>query len=307
MWISSLCLLVGMTLENMVLLLTSPIGSHSTHETYKWGMHLCAMYAFCVVMNVASAEIYSQTRMLLCFACPVGSLIGLWQLWVLVTNTPDIKEDPIAMLVGCLFLWRALSGVGQCIGLVVLDRIEPKTESLEQMDVTTNDAVTHDESMLRQAISQGRFALFRLFLPAFLAYTATSALLSSCSEPMISPTIPASCGGMNMFMLNPNWPGLGLFFHFGGLLALFASDGLTTSTPSYPPSLLIGAIFAIHVSILIATHIAMELMHPNVFEYVESFDWKDWIRRITLIGWMASSLYLYRCLNRVWTLKQPVN
>ena len=308
MWISSLCLLVGMTLENMILLLTSPIGSHSTHETYKWGMHVCAMYAFCVVMNVASTKIYSQTRMLLFFACPVGSLIGLWQLWVLASNTLNLMEDPIALLVACLFLWRALSGTGQCIGLVVLEDIEPITETLERMDVTTNDAVANDESMLREAISQGRIALFRFFLPAFVAYTAASALLSSCSEPMISPTVPDLCRGMGeMFMLNPSWPGLGLFFHFGGLLAIFASDGLTTFTPSYPPSLLIGAIFAVHVSILIATHLAMELIHPNVIEYVGSFDWKDWLRRITLIAWMASSFYLYRCLIRVWRLKQPIN
>jgi hypothetical protein len=125
---------------------------------------------------------------------------------------------------------------------------------------------------------------------------------------MISPTVPDLCRGMGeMFMLNPSWPGLGLFFHFGGLLAIFASDGLTTFTPSYPPSLLIGAIFAVHVSILIATHLAMELIHPNVIEYVGSVDWKDWLRRITLIAWMASSFYLYRCLIRVWRLKQPIN
>jgi len=307
MWISSLYLLVGMTLENMTLLITSPVGAHSTHEIYKWGMHLVSMYAFCVIMNVSSAPVYARTRILLCFACPAGSLIGLWQLWVLTNNTPDMSDAPLAFLVACLFGWRALNGIGQCIGLFALDTIEPETGCLEQMDITTNDSAVDEDMQLRDAISKGRFALFKLFLPAFVAYTATSALLSSCSEPMISPTVPAPCGGMSMFMLVPNWPGLGLFFHFGGLLAIFASDGLTTGTPSYPPSVLIGALFALHASLLIATHIVMELMHPHVLEYMGSFDWQDWLRRITLVGWMTSSFYLYLCLQRVWKLKQTVN
>lgn len=307
MWISSLCLLVGTTVENMLLLLTTPIGAHSTHEVYKWGMHLCAMYAFTTIMNVSSPQVYMKTRLLLCFACPAGSLIGLWQLWVLITSTPDFTDDPLALLVAALFVWRALSGIGQCLGLWALDTIEPEKGSLEQMDITTNGMVADDDMKLRDAISRGRFALFKLFLPAFVAYTATSALLSSCSEPMISPTVPARCGEMNMFMLVPNWPGLGLFFHFGGLLAIFASDGLTTTTTSYPPSIMIGALFALHVSLLIATHMVMELTHSNVLEFIESFGWQDWLRRITLGGWMLSSFYLSVCLQRVWKLKQPVN
>ena len=307
MWISSCCLLVGMTMENVMLLITSPVGAHSTHEIYKWGMHLCSMFAFCVIMNVSSIEVYAQTRILLCFACPAGSFIGLWQLWVLINNTPDLCDDPLALLIACLFAWRALSGVGQCIGLFVLNSIETDTGTLEQMDVTTKDSATDEDMLLCDAISRGRFALFMLFLPAFTAYTATSALLSSCSEPMISPTLPVSCGGMSMFMLVPNWPGLGLFFHFGGLLVIFASDGLATSTPSYPPSVVIGSLFALHALMLIAIHILLELMHPNILEYLESFRWQDWLRRITLAGWMVSSFYLYLCLHRVWKLKQPVN
>ena len=307
MWFSSFCLLLEMTAENMMLLITSPIGAHSTHEIYKWGMHLVSMYAFCVIMNVSTTDVYAKTRTLLCLACPAGSFIGLWQLCVLVNNTPDLIDDPSALLVACLFIFRALSGIGQCIGLFALDTIEPETGTLVQMNVATNDCVLDKDTALRNAISRGRFALFKLFLPAFVAYTVTSAMLSSCSEPMISPTVPASCGGMNMFMLVPNWPGLGLFFHFGGLLTIFASDGLALGSPSYPPSVLIGALLALHASILIATHFVMELTHPHVFDYIESFERQDWLRRITLFGWMVSSFYLYLCLQHVAKLKQPVN
>ena len=305
LWLSSCCLFAGMATENMMLLITSPVGSLAAHDIFKWGMHVCAMFLFCVVMNVSSPEVYARARILLCFACPAGTIIGAWQLWILVSNTVHVSRDLPALMAGFLFLCRAMSGLGQCVGLLALTDIHPETGSLVQMDVTITATVSDEDTMLRKAIAKGRFALFKLFLPTFVVYTAASALFGSCFEPMISPSTP--CGKMKMFMLAPSWPGMGLFFHFGVLLVIFASDGLTTSTPSYPPSVVVAALFAFHAAMLTATHITFELVHPDTLEYIGSFVWQDWLRRATLVGWMVTSFYLYLCLRRVWKLKQPIN
>lgn len=305
LWFSSCCLFAGMATENMMLLITSPVGSLAAHDIYKWGMHVCAMYLFCVVMNVSSPEVYARARILLCFACPAGSIIGAWQLWILVSNTAHVTRDLPALMAGFLFLCRAMSGVGQFVGLFALDDIYPETGSLVQMDVTTKANAADEDTMLREAVVKGRFALFKLFLPTFVFYTATSALLGSCFEPMISPSTP--CGGIKLFMLAPSWPGMGLFFHFGGLLVIFASDGLTTSTPSsYPPSVVVAGLFAFHTALLTAAHLTFELIHPDALEFFGYFVWQDWLRRVTLVGWMVTSFYLYLCLRRVWKLKQPI-
>jgi hypothetical protein len=306
LWVSSCCLFAGMTTENMMLLITAPVGSHAAHDIYKWGMHICAMYLFCVVMNVSSPQVYARARILLGFACPVGSIIGAWQLWVLLSNTSNMTSDLSALMAGFLFLCRVMSGLGQCVGLAALADIHSETGSIDQKEISTK-ATASDENMmlLREAVFKGRFALFKLFLPTFVVYTATSALLGSCFEPMISPSTP--CGGMKTFMLSPTWPGLGLFFHFGGLLVIFASDGLTTSTPSYPPSVVVGALFAFHAALLTATHLTSELIHPESLEYMASFEWQDWLRRATLVGWTTTSFHLCLCLRRVWKLKQPLN
>jgi hypothetical protein len=305
LWVSSCCLFAGMATENIILLITAPVGSHAAHDIYKWGMHVCAMYLFCVIMNVSSPQVYARARILSCFACPVGSIIGIWQLWVLISDTANLTSDLSALMAGFLFLFRAMSGLGQCVGLVALADIHPKIRSLEQMDVTTKATALEKDVMLCEAVFKGRFALFKLFLPTFVASTAMSALLGSCFEPMISPSTP--CGGMKAFMLSPTWPGLGLSFHFGGLLVIFASDGLTTSTPSYPPSIVVGALFAFHSALLTGTHLMSELIHQESLEHIASFEWQDWLLRATLVGWTFTSFYLCLCLRRVWKLKQPLN
>jgi hypothetical protein len=305
LWVSSCCLFAGMTTENIILLITAPVGSHAAHDIYKWGMHVCAMFLFCVVMNVSSPPVYARARILLSFACPIGSIIGTWQLWVLISNTANVTSDLSALMVGFLFLCRAMSGLGQCVGLVALADIYPKTRSLEQMDITTKATASDEDMMLCEAVFKGRFVLFKLFLPTFVAYTPMSALLGSCFEPMISPSTP--CGGLKTFMLSPTWPGLGLFFHFGGLLVIFASDGLTTSIPSYPPSIVVGALFAFNAALLTATHLMSDLIHQGSLEHIASFEWQDWLLRATLVGWTVTSFYLSLCLRRVWKLKQPLN
>jgi len=119
---------------------------------------------------------------------------------------------------------------------------------------------------------------------------------------MVSSLIPTdSCAAMKMdFVLNKNWPGLGLFFHFGMLIVIGAVDGLSTGSPSYKPSLAIASLFAGHVTLLIFVSLSWDVLQTDCWEVLSV---ADVLRRMVLLLWMVASGYLFVCLDRHWRLR----
>jgi hypothetical protein len=95
-------------------------------------------------------------------------------------------------------------------------------------------------------------------------------------------------------MLAKNWPGMGLFFHFGLLLIIFASDGIS-SRPSYKPGLAVASLFSCHLALLLTA-----AAFWGVLEHSNALEMSDWIRAMLTFPLMASSWYLCWCLNQVW-------
>jgi hypothetical protein len=232
---------------------------------------------------------------LLAIACPVGSLVGLWQLWTLSQYAEDGMDDPWTRLVACLLGLRILCGLTQTLGLIILQDTKPVT------DVVSNYCKAPDHEL---ASSQRRanFALYKLYLPSFVAFVVGVAVTSNCSEPMVSTMIPSeSCSATKMdFVLNQNWPGLGLFFHFGMLIVIGAGDGLSTGSPSYRPSLAIACLFAGHVAGLLFVSFAWDVLQTDGWDVLSV---PDVLRRLVLFLWMVASGYLFMCLRRHWKLR----
>lgn len=279
MWLSSACLLVGMTLE--CLLLLTALSTVNAPEVYQWGMHVAAMYLFCTHMSVNSEEVYSRARYLLAIACPAGSVIAAWQLWQLM-HTTLLDHWTVAAAAAFLFGWRFLCGVGQCVGLGLL-------HTTERQDFVP-DTGPPDE--LDRRLKRGWFVLFKVYLPTLIMFVAADGYFSTCSEALISPSTPGCVS--HIFLLAKHWPGLGLFFHFGGLLFIFAADAL--SHGSYPPSLAISIFFAANVTILLAGDLVMgaAVAHGDglltVLFCVKSV-------------WMMAVGWLWILLHRLWKLR----
>lgn len=278
MWLSSACLLVGMTLE-CLLLLTLP--HVNAPDVYQWGMHVAAMYLFCTHMSVNSVQVYARARYLLAIACPAGSVIAAWQLWQLsLATTPSVVDDhwPAAAAVW-LFGWRFLCGIGQSIGLAVLHTSEPQRQDVEPDTGPPDDLDRH--------LKRCRFVLFKVYIPALiLNVVAEGYIRSTCSEALISPSTPECVGGD--YLMAKHWPGMGLFFHFGGLLFIFAADALLDA--SYPPSLAISTFFAANVTILLAGDLII-----TSGAWTLPFGLK--------LVWMASVGWLWILLQRLWKLR----
>jgi hypothetical protein len=293
--IGTAALLLEFTIECVAMLRQQFVGTGMAHDVWKWGMHVCSIYLFCAIMSVETPSIYSRTRVLLAIACPVGSLVGLWQLWTLSQYAEDGMDDPWTRLVTCLLGLRILCGLTQTLGLTILQDTEPVT------DVVSNYCKAPDHEL---ASSQRRanFALYKLYLPSFVAFVVGVAVTSNCSEPMVSTMIPSeSCSATKMdFVLNQNWPGLGLFFHFGMLIVIGAGDGLSTGSPSYRPSLAIACLFAGHVAGLLFVSFAWDVLQTDGWDVLSV---PDVLRRLVLFLWMVASGYLFMCLRRHWKLR----
>jgi hypothetical protein len=288
-------LLLEFTVECVAMLRQHFVGTGMAHDVWKWGMHVCSIYLFCAIMSVETPSIYSRTRLLLAIACPVGSLVGVWQLWTLSQYAEDGMDDLWTLLVACLLGLRILCGLTQTLGLIILQDTEPITNVM-------SDCCKAPDHELASSQGRAKFALYRLYLPTFVAFVVGVALMSNCSEPMISTMIPSeSCSATKMdFVLNQNWPGLGLFFHFGMLIVVGAVDGLSTGSPSYRPSLAIACLFAGHVSCLIFVSFAWDVLQTDGWDVLSV---PDVIQRMVLFLWMVASGYLFVCLYRHWKLR----
>jgi hypothetical protein len=293
--VGTAALLLEFTFECVAMLRQHFVGTGMTHDVWKWGMHVCSIYLFCAIMSVETPSIYSRTRLLLAIACPLGSLVGLWQLWTLSQYAEDGMDDPWTLLVACLFGLRILCGLTQTLGLIILQDTEPVTN-------VVSDYCKVPDHELASSQRQATFALYKLYLPTFVAFVVGVALTSNCSEPMISMMIPSeSCSATKMdFVLNQNWPGLGLFFHFGMLIVVGAVDGLSTGSPSYRPSLAIACLFAGHVACLIFVSFAWDVLQTDGWDILSL---SDVMRRMVLFLWMVASGYLFVCLHRHWKLR----
>lgn len=248
MWIGSLLLLCGMTIECFLLLSQGVLGTVFTNDVYKWGMHVCAMYLFCAIMVASCPEVYERARILMAFACPAGSIIGMWQLWYLWTNLDN--WNVLSVTAGCFFAFRAACGLCQTLGLIRLHDIK---------EITPSEGAVQADNLpeLETLVARGKSVLFHIYFPALALYLILTSLMGTCNHPLVSPTVQDECVGQGEFVLEPSWPGFGVLFHYGFLLVVFSSEGLATK-PSYRPNLLIGLLFAMHFAILIAFSLVVE-------------------------------------------------
>jgi hypothetical protein len=249
--------------------------------------------------------VYQRARLLLAVACPVGSLVALWQLSILMADDSAAPGDDLWLTaVAVLFVWRAVSGVLQTVGVLILNTVEPanRTTLLQETRTLENDAA------LEAARVSAARALYAIFFPTIIAYVLASALSGNCSAPMISPMLPPmdeeACMAADMdIMLMQNLPGLGVFFHFGMVLVLFSFDGIQRSVPSYKPSLALATLCAGHLSFLICADLIWDIIQTQVWS---SLSTQDLILRVLLILWSLSAGYLALCLHRLWKLRlQP--
>ena len=294
LWSSTMCLLVELTFECVLLLSQSGLGS--AQSVYIWGMHVCAMYLFISHMSMSCPEVYQRARILLFIACPAGSLISLWQIWHLCRK---FSYDYITLIIVASVFTKGLLGVFQTIGLIQLDSL-PSDHVESSKTGGGND--------LFKLVPHVRKLLFWFYIPCLAFFGGAVSTLSTCTLPLISSTtLHGNCQTLDGFTLSQNWPGLGLFFHFGGLLVIFTSDGLELSSASYPPSLVVGSLFTCHIGLLtFATH---------VFDFgriifgvdVNILCLSDYFVQGTLILWTLASIQLYRKLQAVTLLHETTS
>ena len=283
-WISSACLLAGMTAECFMLLQSGNGIDGLGAEVYQWGMHICAMYLFCTHMSVNSPAVYKRARWLMAIACPGGTAVAAWQVWVLFSNkTTDV--DKATLLASGLFIVRAMCGVGQCIGICLLSSIEPESKT----SLSEKESSGGLESELENRLKRTSFILYYVFIPSLFLNVVGEGYFASCGQPLLSPTTPGCI--QDFFLLAKSWPGFGTFFHFGGLLVIFASDAVLQA--SYPPSLAIASLFSAHATILVAADLVINMFLTD----------STWVihQLIPKVLWMLSVGWLWMSFRRLWT------
>jgi hypothetical protein len=305
----SLALLAEMTLESILLLSQTMVGSEATHDIYKWGMHACVMYSFCTAMSVETSTLYRLARWLLLAACPTGSAIAIWQLGSLWTTNSADESDVWALTFIVLLVVRALAGLLQTAGVVLLNDTEPVSSLPNEASPSSS---TQSDVALSAAQKRSSNALLAVFLPSLVAYVVTTTLSGNCLAPMISPMLPppvemsmssaalcdtpmTSMGHDMDLMLMQNMPGLGLFFHFGLVAILFAYQGIQKGVAAYKPSLALAS--------LIIGHVGLLSMSSLLWDTVQTHGWTDLstddvVRRVALLTWSLSAGYLSHCLHR---------
>lgn len=306
------------------------------NDVYKWGMHVSSIYLFDAIVCVAGPEVYSRAWLLMAFTAPFGSAIAIWQLWAMQAYEEDlVLQSGEARTVQFLFCLRALSGIVQLVALLWLKNVDVDTSVPSTEEASTTECASASTSVAETAraigeeelssqfeqelsslMSKARTALMKMYVPAMYIHGFVAAVASNCSEPMISPTTPSSSescedGQGGAFVLGQNWPGIGLYFHFGLLLVIFADDGIRTPTPQYKPSLAIASLFAFHISLLLAISLLLRLTHRYWVDDMEGdvggATVLEFVATLTMLAWMATSGYLSACLHRLWhTRVQPV-
>ena len=230
-------------------------------------------------------------------ACPSGSLVALWQLSTLLRYSGNIREDPFGLLVGSLLLTRATSGFIQWAGLLQLKHLEPSEAGKSVATVTNTKTLLQSEAKKR--LVQLRRALVEAYLPALVVYIFVFALLGNCQAPLVSGSRSGKeCTQHSStdFSLAENWPGMGLFFHYGMIIPVFAAIGVRKSIPSYKPSLNIASLFSIHVSLLILVHLCWDSVQSDHWSGLST---TDLLRRLMAVVWMLASAFLWLCVERL--------
>jgi hypothetical protein len=268
LYLGTIVLLLEMSVECILLTFRYSMDSVATHDTWRWGMHVCAMYIFVAVMAVETNGIYQQTRILLLLASPMGSLVALWQIRTLLHSRDDTQpQDSTGSFVCVMFAVRAICGLVQTTGLALLHSLKPCWEQAQHG--TEASGIYADRIEARRRLA--RFILERVYLPSFGVFLGTTAFFrSGCKVPMISAAFPASdvesCDvSSTTFPIARNWPEFGLVFHFGLLTVIFSSVGIYGNALGkyYKPSPAIASIFAWHLSLLISASLIHDFVSAN--------------------------------------------
>jgi hypothetical protein len=277
-FITSFILWIEMTFECMMLLMYDHTISGLSEIIYGWGMHVCAMYLFCCHMSVTSPEVYKRGRWLMAIACPSGTLIAIRQLWFLLPHSL-VGYDMFTHIAVFLFTTRAICGIGQSLGIILLSSIEPRDQVDHPIPVDTID--------LKQKINRASMVVNKIFIPCLYAYVVEEAFFAKCGEPLLSPTTPGCV--FDFFLLAKSWSGFGTFFHFGGLFIIFSNDALSSNP--YPPSLAIAILFSGHVSLLLACHLIIMISShsPDILRQV-----------VPRLLWMLSACLASFSLHTLW-------
>lgn len=95
------------TAEIFLILRSHSVGfNQASFELYGWGMHVCVIYLFCTVLCVQNPTVYQYGRVILACACPTGSVLALWQLWIFAQGTRqhgfDSADVPFFLLISTL-------------------------------------------------------------------------------------------------------------------------------------------------------------------------------------------------------------
>ena len=258
------------------------------------GMHVCVMHIFCAVMCVETPFIYHKARKLLIAACPSGSLVALWQFSTVLRYTPDIRKDAFGQVAACLLAVRALSGIVQLAGLFQLTTLQPTVS--EAMSNNTPSVASEKNAVIKTRLGQLRLVLWGFYVPTMAVYIFAFSLLGNCHPPMISSSIVSPACLSTALSLAQNWPGMGLIFHYGMIIVIFAANGAQEGSPTYKPSLNIASLFSVHVSVLIAVHLCWDVVQSDFWSILSVGD--VW-RRILVVLWMLASLVLWFCCERV--------
>ena len=273
----SMFLFLGMTGECMVMLHPFSLGSPGSHEVYLWGMHVCSMFVFVVSISVSNATVFYYTRFLLLVMSPVGSAIAIWQLYMLQQYCGS-KTDHWHSLTIFLLICRALCGLSQSIGLLLLDEV--CFDSTTDMTRESSQKDPERSTCLNKELTNSRVALYGVYLPCFAVYLICNLLLNRCVVPMIPQNTEATEDAPNMFVLAQKWPGLGIFFHYGLLTVIFGADAISPSVPSMRQSLVITVLFSGHIAWLLSWQLftgmptfnadQLSVFHASIFLFAGS-------------------------------------
>lgn len=263
-------------------------------------MHICVMYIFCSHMCVETPFIFHKARKLLMAACPSGSIVALCQVSTLFCYSRTIHEDLFGQLVAALLSIRAIAGVIQLVGLQKLKDLEPLAagrSNATSFAIATN---TLPLSPTRVRLVQLHRALLEVYVPVLAVYIFVFALLGNCYAPLVSSSLtrePCTQRSSTDFLLAENWPGMGLFFHYGMIIVIFTVNGGRKSIPSYKPSLPIASLFSIHVSVLILADLCWDAVQTD-YSW-SSLSASDMARRLMALLWMLASALLWFCIERL--------
>jgi hypothetical protein len=190
------------------------------------------------------------------------------------------------------------------VGLFYLKHTEKITyipRQKEEGEVVTPTTTRINETQIRRQLNLLERALWNVYAPVILIYVFVFAVIGSCSPSLVSTSLyPEMCHNdvptMSDFALAQNWPGMGLFFHYGMIIVIFAANGAQPSTPTYKPSLMIASLFCVHVSALIAVDLCWDAVQTNLWSDMSTV---DVLRRALLVLWMLASFFLWMCCERV--------